>query len=103
MRFAVSVVTRSERPIRSPASDAPAGEVRRGERVGEDRDAGALADHVGPGGGNEAAVDANAAVDALGDGLRREPRPEPEAIEPIELACIARAQRLDAGIENRAE
>jgi hypothetical protein len=65
-----------------------------GQHVADDRETRGLADDVGAGGGGEATVDPHPVVDAIGDGRGRQPRGEPELVEPIELADLDGEQPL---------
>ena len=83
---------------REPASTI----VDVGQDVADDRQPRRRADDVGPGRGDQRAVDADAVVDALGDAPRRQPRREPELVEPVEIADVDRQDPLD-GRRVRAE
>jgi hypothetical protein len=51
-----------------------------------------------PGGGHEPAADPDAEVHAVGDRRRRQPRREPELVEPVQLADVDREEpRTSAG------
>ena len=67
-----------------------------GEDIAHDREAGVARDDVGAGRSDEAAVDPDAVVDALGDGARWNPRGEAQALEAVELADLDGEQALDA-------
>ena len=91
---------RSSSAVTAPVDglgEAAAAEVGVGQDVADDREPGARADHVGAGGGDQAAGDADAVVDAVGDRRRRQPRREAELVQPVELADVDRQQPLDRG------
>ena len=68
-----------------------------GQDVADDGQPGASADDVGPGRGDELAVDAHPVVDAIGDGARRQPRGEAQLVQAVELADLDRQQPLHGG------
>ncbi len=68
-----------------------------GQHVAHDRETGLPTDDVGPGRGDEPAVDADAVVDALRDGGRRQPCREPQLVEAVELVCVHGQEALDLG------
>ena len=66
-----------------------------GQDVADDGQPRLRADDVRPRRGDEPAADADAVVDALGDRRRRQPRREPELVEPVELADLDRQEPPD--------
>ena len=69
--------------------------VDMGQDVADDGQPSSRADHVGPGRGDQLAVDAQAVVDAVGDRGRRQPRREAELVEPVQLPDLDRQEPLD--------
>src|SRR3990170_4706569 len=74
-----------------------------GEHVAHHREPGGGADHVRPGGRHELALDAEAEVAPFAEGRRRQPRPEAELVEAIELHRVVWPEPLEAGVVGRAE
>ena len=63
-----------------------------GHDVADGGQAGLRADDVGARRGHQAAADAHAVVDALGDGLGRQPRGEAQVVEPVQVADLRRQE-----------
>ena len=68
-----------------------------GQDVADDGQPRGRADDVGPGRGDQLAVDAQAVVDAVGDRAGRQPRGEAELVEPVQLPDLDRQEPLDGG------
>jgi len=66
-----------------------------GQDIADDRETRSGADDVRARGRHELAVDAQAVVDAIGDGRRGQPRGEAELVEPVELADLDGEQARD--------